>query len=330
MAQLRHTEYQFISSYRRRFTLPERLNGRRLVVEFDGAQTVSTVSLNGVQIGTHAGGYTPFSFDLTDGLREGENVLDVSLDSTERPDVPPNGGVVDYLTFGGIYREARLHVLPAAHIADVFVKPSDLLTDLPRTEIDVTLRNHGPARSVRLSVAVEDGGSAVASGEQAVSLAAGETRVVTVPLALPANLRLWSPADPYRYAIACALDDEAGASLDDYGAFPFGFREAIFTADGLLLNGEKVKLLGLNRHQTYPYIGEAAPARLQRKDADILKYELGVQHRPHVALPAVAALPRPLRRDRPARVRGNPRLAVHRRQRLAGAIACDMCSDDRA
>ena len=71
----------------------------------------------------------PFSFDLTDYLSDGENVLQVRLDSTERPDVPPNGYVVDYLTFGGIYRDVRLRYVEPVYIADVFVRTQDVLTD---------------------------------------------------------------------------------------------------------------------------------------------------------------------------------------------------------
>ncbi len=271
-------DYQFVSTYRKRFTLPEPLDGRRLVVQFDGAMTVSTVVCNGVRVGEHAGGYTPFEFDLTELVREGENMLEVSLDSSERPDVPPNGYVVDYLTFGGIYREAHLHYLPAAHIADVFLRPSGLLSGSPRAAIDVTLKNTGAARSVWLALAVEDGGRPVAEAAQEIALRAGEERVVTLDLVLPSGLRLWSPDDPYRYGIAAALYADAGLTdvLDDYGAFPYGFREATFAADGLRINGQTIKLRGLNRHQSYPYIGYAAPARLQRKDADILKHELGV------------------------------------------------------
>ena len=66
----------------------------------------STVWINGVRLGEYKGGYTPFSFDLTPHVDfAGENVLVVDLDSTERPDIPPFGYQVDYLTFGGIYRE---------------------------------------------------------------------------------------------------------------------------------------------------------------------------------------------------------------------------------
>ncbi|MCA9891081.1 MAG: glycoside hydrolase family 2 protein, partial [Anaerolineae bacterium] len=62
---------------------------------------------------------------------------------------------------------------------------------------------------------------------------------------------------------------------EDSLTIKFGLREAEFRPDGFYLNGEKIKLRGLNRHQMYPYIGIAAPKRLQRKDADIIKYELG-------------------------------------------------------
>ncbi len=272
-------DYQFVSTYRKRFTLPEPLlNGRRLVLQFDGAMNVSTVFLNGVRLGDHAGGYTPFHFDVTDSVRAGENVLEVWLDSSERPDVPPNGNVVDYLTYGGIYREAHLHYLPAVHIADVFVRPFDLLTNVPYAEVDVTVKNTGAARLVWLSAAVEDVGKTVVRASLEVALKAGEERKVTMKLALGNDLRLWSPDDSYRYGIATSLYADGALSevVDDNGAFPFGFREIAFSADGLRINGQTTKLRGLNRHQSYPYIGYAAPARLQRKDADILKHELGV------------------------------------------------------
>ncbi|MFN8561901.1 MAG: hypothetical protein U0703_09835 [Anaerolineae bacterium] len=98
-------EYQFISTYRKRFTLPEPLNGRRLYVDFDGAMIAATVSINGHSFDEHDGGYVPFSFDLTDYLRDGERPAG-EVDSTERPDIPPYGYIVDYLTFGGLPRRA--------------------------------------------------------------------------------------------------------------------------------------------------------------------------------------------------------------------------------
>ena len=79
-----NAEYQFVSTYRKRFTLPEARDGRRVFIDFEGVMLVSTVYLNGVQLGVNAGGYTPFSFDVTEYIRdEGENVLTVYVDSTE-------------------------------------------------------------------------------------------------------------------------------------------------------------------------------------------------------------------------------------------------------
>src|SRR5690606_15756881 len=127
---------------RKRFRLPEPLNGRRLFVDFDGAMLAATVSINGHIFPEHKGGYTPFSFDITDHIREdGENILTVHLDSTERPDIPPFGNVVDYLAFGGIYRDVFLRYVEPSYIQNVFAKPGNVLTDSPRLDVDVHIQH---------------------------------------------------------------------------------------------------------------------------------------------------------------------------------------------
>jgi beta-galactosidase len=105
--------YEFVSVYRRRFRLPAAARGQRVFVDFEGVMTASTVWLNGVSLGEYKGGYTPFSFELTPHVDfDRDNVLAVEVDSTERPDIPPFGNEVDYLTFGGIYREVSLRIVP--------------------------------------------------------------------------------------------------------------------------------------------------------------------------------------------------------------------------
>ena len=111
--------YEFVSVYRRRFRLPLEARGQRVFVDFEGVMTASTVCLNGARLGEYKGGYTPFSFDLTPHVEfEGENVLVVEVDSTERADVPPFGFEIDYLTFGGMYREVALLVAAADRFAE--------------------------------------------------------------------------------------------------------------------------------------------------------------------------------------------------------------------
>src|SRR5690606_25360212 len=138
-----NAEYQFISTYRKRFRLPEPRHGRRVYIDFEGAMIASAVSLNGHLVGDYEGGYTPFSFDLTDYLNEnGDNLLTVRLDSTERPDIPPYGRVVDYLTFGGIYRDVHLRYVEPVHFAnDVFIYSRDVRSDQPTLNIEFTVKN---------------------------------------------------------------------------------------------------------------------------------------------------------------------------------------------
>lgn len=276
-------EYQFVSTYRKHFRLPEARDGRRVYLDFDGAMIACEVFLNGRKLGENEGGYLPFSFDLTDFLNEtGDNLLTVRLDSTERPDIPPYGGVVDYLTFGGIYRDVTLRYVEPVHIADVFVRTKDVLTGQPKADIDIRIINQSNRpRSLEMQVAVNEGHMGadgrvrtLATQQIPVTIPAGGEAAVIVPFHTLPAITLWTLEQPHLYGLAVELS-ENGAALDDNGAFPFGFREAVFRDDGFYLNGEKINLRGLNRHQTYPYIGAAAPARLQRKDADIIKYELG-------------------------------------------------------
>ncbi|MGD0903128.1 MAG: sugar-binding domain-containing protein, partial [Terracidiphilus sp.] len=113
--------YEFVSIYRRRFRLPAAARGRRVFVDFEGVMTASTVWLNGVRLGEYKGGFTPFSFELTPHIDfDGENILAVEVDSNERPEIPPFGYLVDYLTFGGIYREVSLRIVSPNFIENIF------------------------------------------------------------------------------------------------------------------------------------------------------------------------------------------------------------------
>jgi beta-galactosidase len=136
------SEYAFISTYRKRFRLPEPVGARRVFLDFDGAMIAARVIINGHEFPEQRGGYVPFSFDITDYVQEGaENLLVVYLDSRERPDIPPYGYVVDYLTFGGIYRDVWLRYVEPLHIKDVFVRTVDVLSETPKAVVDVWIRN---------------------------------------------------------------------------------------------------------------------------------------------------------------------------------------------
>jgi beta-galactosidase len=116
-------------------------------------------------------------------------------------------------------------------------------------------------------------GAVLTLEQDTLELAPAEEKTVRLTAQPNRHVERWSLNNPMLYNVEVKLLD--GERETDWKRKRIGFREAVFRPDGFYLNGEHIKLIGLNRHQTYPYIGAAAPARLQRKDADIIKYELG-------------------------------------------------------
>ena len=250
-------DYAGICGYRRLVSVPLEYRGKRLFLQFDGAAHLAEVYLNGEKIAEHACGYTAFRVEITSFVRYGmENLLAVRLDTTENPAVPPFGFVLDYLAYGGLYREVWLDVRGADVIEDVFVTTPTLT----RAEIALTVSGSGARRRVTL---LDDKGAVCAVAE-------GDDNKYYVNYS---NARPWTLDAPKLYSIRAELLDGSGAVTDEK-TVRFGFRTAEFRRSGFYLNGERVFLRGLNRHQSYPYMGYAAPEALQREDARILKEEL--------------------------------------------------------
>ena len=251
-----HNTYQMICGYRKRLPIPYEYAGKRLFLQFDGAGHIATVYVNGQQAAHHRTGYTAFRFEITDLVTPGQDALiAVELDTTENSTTPPFGFVIDYLTYGGLYREVWLDVREQSYIEDIFVTTPN--SETVHTQIQTQGADH-----CRVSVLEEDGQVLVTEeGAQSVDLHIE-------------NAQLWCPADPHRYILRCELLDENG-NIADTQEVKFGIRFPEFRNDGFYLNGKKTFLRGLNRHQCYPHMGYAAPESLQREDARILKEELG-------------------------------------------------------
>ena len=248
------TVYQMVCGYRKRFHAPEDWRGKRLLLRFDGAAHEATVFCNGAQVGHHACGYTAFTVDITDHIVFGaENTVDVRLDTRESLNIPPFGFVIDYLCYGGLYREVTLEVRECGYIEEALLENTGLR--------EIRLRISSASAHVITDIIDPEGRTAAS--------AVGKEFTLSVP-----DGKLWTLESPVLYTArirAC----EAGRVIDER-CVRFGFRTVRFENDGFYLNGEKVKLRGLNRHQSYPYVGYAMPASIQAFDADILKCELGV------------------------------------------------------
>ena len=261
-------DYEFVSLYRRKFHLPASAKGKRIFVDFEGAMTATTVWINGKRLGEYKGGYTPFSFELTEHVSfDGDNLLALDVDSTERPDVPPFGNQIDYLTFGGLYREVNLRIVPASFIANIFAKPRDVLKH-PQLDVQCFVEQASGHGKLHLEVLLEDGGKLLVKTGKDVE--AGKDTTVAFH-SLP-RVQLWNLERPRLYTVRVRLSEDGRVIDEDVRRF--GFRDAQFTDHGFSLNGKIVKLRGLNRHQTYPFVGQAMPKRGQRRDAWILREEL--------------------------------------------------------
>ena len=248
-------DYEMICGYRRRLALPAEAAGKRVFLQFDGAAHIAQVFCNGVLCAEHRCGYTAFRAEITELVKPGEEALiALRLDCTENGQIPPFGFVIDYLTYGGLYREAWLDLRNRDYIRDLFVFTPE--TDLLEARLELS------RAGMRCRISVWDGERCLAQGETEEKLR------LHVP-----GVRAWCRRDPKRYLCRAELLDEKGAVLDREEKL-FGFRTVEFRPEGFFLNGEPDYLRGLNRHQCYPFIGYAAPESLQREDARILKEEL--------------------------------------------------------
>lgn len=273
--------YQMVSGYRRHLLIPKDWQGKRILLTFEGAAHDSTVFCNGKKVGEHHCGYTAFTVDLTDNVLYGQdNLLCVRLDSRENLNVPPFGYVIDYMTYGGIYRDVLLEVKEKVSLSDIFVHTAidfrlspvaaQITSEITLTESDenVTIRQYYMPKSTASAqeswkLLCEQTVSADASCDKELSL----TATITDPL-------LWDTEEANLYILKTQLYQDN--TLLDETETMFGIREAVFKKDGFYLNGRKLMIRGLNRHQSFPYVGYAMPKSMQRLDADLLKKELGL------------------------------------------------------
>ena len=257
--------YQMLCAYRRAIYAPKEWADKRIVITFEGAAHYLEVFLNGEKIGEHYSGYTAFSLELTGRLKfDEENILVVKLDSRENLNIPPFGNVIDYMTYGGIYRDVYIEIKENCFISDVFVKPEAT----GKIVSDITLDGEIPHGAKIRQTAILEG------SENEIFIAEVETSKQAISICgFVSDVKLWDIQHPDRYIVTTELI--VNNKIIDIHQVKVGFRQARFTNKGFFLNGRRVQILGLNRHQSYPYVGYAMPESIQRDDARVLK-DLGV------------------------------------------------------
>lgn len=263
-----HQETAMISTYVKLLSVTSRMLENRIILVFDGVMTYFELFVNGQKAGEHKGGYSKSMFDITGLCKEGPNRIVLRVDSHEREDIPPFGYAIDYMTYGGIYRDVWLYCC-----SQVFVERALIRYDLENKNAilkpELFLDNSGPECSLTADICLKDKeGAVVASYKRCIQAAPGKSSIILEPQCVPSPI-LWDPDNPYLYTVDITL--ESGGRVLDRHHVRTGFRTVACTPEGLFINNRKIKIMGLNRHQSFPYVGYAMGRRAQEKDADILK-----------------------------------------------------------
>jgi beta-glucuronidase len=222
--------------YRRKFEASPQ-PGRRYLLHFEAANYAAHVWVNARKAGTHEGGFTPFSFDVTALLRPGTNTVVVLVDNTRRREAVPTT-MTDWWNYGGLTRPVRLLDLPETFVRDYHLQ----LERGSRRTVAGWVRLDGPRPAQQVVVRVPGAGV--------------EQRVRTGPdgraeLRFDARLEPWSPESPRLYDVEIAAETDRVADR-------IGFRSIEVRGTDILLNGQPVFLRGVCAHEEAPLRGGRA------------------------------------------------------------------------
>ncbi|MCR4824325.1 MAG: glycoside hydrolase family 2 [Bacteroidales bacterium] len=265
--------------YKRDFEIPVDWTERRIVLHFDGVWHAAHVVLNGHDLGTHESGYTEFSYDVTPLLVSGANTLEV--------DVAQSGRYVRFDTYddwslGGIYRDVWLESMPAKRYLDL---PSVTTSfDARYRDADLTAKvmvidtqphtvagNYpsitGGSYDVVFTLRDREGNE-VASQRQTIEEQCGTGRELTQSFHLRSPHR-WNAEDPYLYQLTVDLYD--GDRLTHSRSRRVGVRQVEIRDGRFLLNGQAIRLRGVNRHDEHPDVGRATRREHWLQDLQMMK-----------------------------------------------------------
>jgi beta-galactosidase len=279
-------QWQGYCFYRKFFVLPKEYKDKHIAIKFEAAMQVAEVFLNGEQIFKHLGGYLPFYIDISNKAKIGkENCVVVRLNNLDNSLVPPGKPIddLDFCYYSGIYRNAYLLVKDKIYITDaisanriagggIYVSYSDVTNETATVKVNVDIQNYETKeKHIKISYTISDvsGKPVITSESPAHILQPGSNKIFSQSLKMSKPI-LWSPDNPYLYKLSIKVTRDNKEI--DAESIRIGIRTYSFTASGgFVFNGSKLKIRGTNRHQEYPYIGNALSDNAQYRDAYKIK-----------------------------------------------------------
>ncbi|RKR14854.1 beta-galactosidase [Maribacter vaceletii] len=263
--------------YRKNITVGN--GNKKVFLEFEGAHQVTNLWVNGKHVGEHAvGGYTPFHFDITSYINKGqENQITLLVDNRRNEMIPPDPGPFDYVKFSGLYRDVYLVETNPVHVTfnwetlnsgvNITTPTIDPVNKNATINIKTAVKNEKQAEvdCELVTRILNKEGIAVLRLVNNKKIQAGEEYQFNQIGSLEDNVQLWGIDNPYLYRVNSVV--KINGKEIDFVETKIGLRK--FEQDpvrGFLLNNEPIELIGANRHQQYPYIGDAVPNALHYKD----------------------------------------------------------------
>ena len=246
-------------SYRRTFQVPESWDGLQIRLRFDGVDSCFEAYINGQFAGMGMGSRLPHEFDVTPHLKPGANVLAVRVYQWSAGSYLEDQ---DMWWLSGIFREVSLVAMPALQIADLYVVPElDEQYCHALLQVEAAIANLGAdAAAGQLELQLLDAtGAQVAAAKTDAGVGAGATAAAALTLQVQSP-RKWSAEDPYLYQLVATLRDTDGR-----------VRMAVPQRVGFRVNGRKVFLRGVNRHEHHPDFGRAVPLDVMVQDILLMK-----------------------------------------------------------
>lgn len=198
--------------YNRSFTVPSAWKGQDILLNFGAVDWKADVWINDVKVGSHTGGYTPFSFNISNALRKGENSITVKVWDPSDEYFQPRGKQVKepngiwYTPVTGIWQTVWLEPVDKTHIKDIKILPN-----IDNNTLAVTVIPSAGENSVLAEVNVSDNGKVIASGKS--------TNGEIVEISMPSDVQYWSPSNPKLYDLDIILYDADGKKKDNVKSY---------------------------------------------------------------------------------------------------------------
>lgn len=272
--------YQGKSYYKKNFILKKPQLDKRLILEFEAIMQYCEIKVNGKNAATHYGGYLPVYVDLSGVAVEGVNTVEVMADNRDNPDIPPGKplDVLDFCYFGGIYRNVWLYETDKLAFSlpvmkkkvaggGVFVTYPNVEASNADVNVKINVENgHESERNATVKLTLSRNGTVVFHACKSSIVTDESDFVFDFSVKNP---DLWSPSAPNLYDLTIELYN--GEALLETYRKKIGIRSVRVSEGKFYLNGQETKIYGTNRHQSFPYVGNAASDEAHYRDMALLK-----------------------------------------------------------